>query len=46
MSDFFDVFTGNYAENDEIVCAFVNGLYDVNTVVHDYDLLFNQVSIQ
>ena len=42
--DFFDLFTDNYVENDEIVNVFVNSMYDENACVFDFDVLCHQVS--
>ncbi len=41
---FFDLFTSDKIENDQIVTAFVNGLYDMNTKVIDVSFLNNQVA--
>ena len=39
LSKFLSLFTTNRGENDEIVTAFINGKYNVNTVVTDMRLL-------
>ena len=35
LTKFLSLFTSNRAENDDIVCAYINGRYRVNTVVYD-----------
>jgi hypothetical protein len=39
MAKFLRLFTNNHRENDEIVTAFINGLYDQQTTVFDFNLL-------
>jgi hypothetical protein len=39
MAKFLRLFTKNQRENDEIVTAFINGLYDEQTTVYDFNLL-------
>ena len=34
MHKFLDLFTNNHEENDEIVAAFINGLYNVDTKIY------------
>ena len=38
LSKFLSLFTSNKAENDEIVTAYINGLYNVDTKVFDVSL--------
>lgn len=38
LSKFCSLFTKNYAENDEIVTAFVNGKYNLTTKICDFSL--------
>jgi hypothetical protein len=39
MAEFLRLFTEDHRENDEIVTAFINGLYDQQTTVFDINLL-------
>jgi hypothetical protein len=42
LAKFLDLFTNNHQENDEIVTAFINGLYEQDTQVFDFSLFREQ----